>query len=65
MRNNKSNELDTMSVLQIIFIVLKLTNLINWSWWVVFIPFWVSMGVYAAALIIWEVYSRKHRRKKM
>lgn len=33
----------TLDVLQIIFIVLKLLNLIDWSWWIVFSPIWVAI----------------------
>lgn len=28
------------TVLGIVFVVLKLTNVINWSWWIVLLPFW-------------------------
>lgn len=47
------------SLLGIVFIVLKLTGVINWSWWWVLTPIWAPilfvMGVWAAyifALII-------------
>lgn len=31
-------------VIQIVFIILKLCKLIDWSWWLVLIPFWVALG---------------------
>ena len=34
-----------MDVVQIILIVLKLTRVIGWSWWVVLIPLWFGLGV--------------------
>lgn len=47
------------SLLGIVFIVLKLTGVINWSWWWVLTPIWAPilfvMGVWVAyifALII-------------
>lgn len=35
--------LEFLSTLTLIFIVLKLTNLISWSWWLVLLPlyFWL------------------------
>lgn len=33
-----------LGVLQIVFLVLKLTGLITWSWLVVLIPLWISLG---------------------
>lgn len=41
-----------LSVLQIIFIVLKLLKLITWSWWTVFIPTWIGLGIFIIYLII-------------
>lgn len=37
------------ALLTIVFITLKLTGYINWSWWWVLAPIW---GVFAAALVI-------------
>ena len=31
-----------LDVLLIVFIVLKLTNIIDWSWWWVLAPLWMS-----------------------
>ena len=38
--------------LQLIFIVLKLTNLINWSWWWVLSPTWISVAIIVAVILI-------------
>lgn len=35
----------TLSLLGIAFVVLKLTNCINWSWWWVLAPFWIPIAV--------------------
>lgn len=34
----------TLGVVQIVFIILKLVGVINWSWWAVLIPLWISIG---------------------
>lgn len=39
-------------VVQTVFIILKLCRLIDWSWWAVLTPFWVSIGFTAVQVII-------------
>jgi len=39
-------------VLLIVFIVLKLTGLINWSWLWVLSPFWIPFGLVLFGFII-------------
>ena len=33
-----------LGFLQLIFITLKLCRVIDWSWWLVLIPLWISLG---------------------
>jgi len=40
------------SMLTVLFIGLKLTGHIGWSWWWVLSPFWISIGVGLAILVI-------------
>ena len=54
---NKSGGLGITSVLLIIFIVLKLVGVINWSWWVVLIPLWINLAVIIICLAILGVAS--------
>lgn len=42
-----------LTVLGIVFIVLKLTNVITWSWWWVLSPFWIP---FAALLSLWIIF---------
>ena len=46
----------TLGLLGIVFIVLKLTGYIDWSWWWVTAPFWVPialiLGILAVLVII-------------
>ena len=39
-----------LTILQIVFIVLKLTNTIDWSWWAVFIPSFVGVTLIIIAI---------------
>ena len=34
-----------LDVVQIVLIVLKFCGLITWSWWAVFFPLWISLGI--------------------
>lgn len=40
------------SVLLLIFIVLKLTHVIHWSWWWVLSPLWIGFSVTLLVFII-------------
>lgn len=51
-RNSSSSSgIGILGVLQIVFLVLKLTGLITWSWAVVLIPLWISLGILVIFLI--------------
>lgn len=42
----------TLSLLGIAFVVLKLTHVIDWSWWWVTLPFWGILAVILVAAMI-------------
>ena len=44
------------SVLAIVFVVLKLTNNISWSWWWVLSPLWIPLGLIAILFVIVFVF---------
>lgn len=41
-----------VGLLTIAFIILKLCGVINWSWWWVLSPLWISAGLVIAVLLI-------------
>ena len=41
--SNSSNGLGVGTILFLIFMVLKLTNYIDWSWWWVTAPLWIPI----------------------
>ena len=45
----------TLETLLIVFIVLKLTDLINWSWVWVLAPFWIPACVAIVGVIIYLI----------
>ena len=48
----KSSGLGISAVLQIVFLVLKLTRLIDWSWWLVLVPLWTDIGFVLLYIIL-------------
>lgn len=49
--SNVTVSMNWMALLGIAFVVLKLCNIINWSWWWVTLPFWGGLVVVAILLI--------------
>lgn len=49
-RTKEQSGVDILGILQIIFVVLKLTGLIAWSWWLVLIPLFIKVFVFFIAL---------------
>lgn len=41
--------------LSLIFVVAKLLGHIGWSWWAVFIPSYIYLGIYLIAFVIYVV----------
>lgn len=50
--NGKSGGIGFTGVLQIILIVLKLCNVINWSWWWVLSPIWITLLLIVIVIIL-------------
>jgi hypothetical protein len=43
--NSSSNGIGLGTILFLIFLTLKLTNTIDWSWWWIFSPLWIPLLV--------------------
>lgn len=52
----------------VVFVVLKLVGVINWSWWWVLSPFWIAVAIYAIVVavivVLYKVDQRPARKKK-
>ena len=49
---NRSSGIGVFGLLGVAFVVLKLTNYIDWSWWYVTLPFWGGIVLAIFILII-------------
>lgn len=61
MKDNKVNytpSLTFLDALCIVFIVLKLTHVISWSWWVVLAPIWggILVGIIIVLILYFKGY---------
>lgn len=46
-KNSNSGGIGFLSLLAIVFITLKLTSVIDWSWWYVTMPLWGGIALFA------------------
>lgn len=51
----KSGGVGFSGLLTVLFIALKLTHVIDWSWWWVLAPAWISAGLLLVALLVTAV----------
>jgi hypothetical protein len=51
-QSNSSNGLGFGTILFLVFLVLKLTNYIDWSWWWVTAPLWIPIAIVGIVGII-------------
>lgn len=62
--SNSSNSMTFTGLLTIVFITLKLCNVINWSWWWVLSPIWGHiLIVIIVLLVIWLIATMQANRK--
>lgn len=52
-KSKSSGGIGFTGLLFIVFITLKLTGHINWSWWWVFSPFWIPLAIAAIAVFLY------------
>ena len=55
--NNYNSGFGLGDVLAIVFIILKLCKVINWSWIWVLSPLWISLIIYIILVIIIKIIS--------
>jgi hypothetical protein len=48
----KTNSIGISGILGVVFVTLKLTGYITWSWWWVTLPFWWGIAIAPLVLVI-------------
>ena len=52
MSSNKTTSVSLSTILLVVFVTLKLTGLIDWSWVWVLAPLWIPLGFLFITLIV-------------
>ena len=65
--NKVSSSIGITTILFVVFLVLKLTGVISWSWWWVTAPLWIPICfglIVAIILVIARIIIRKKKMRK-
>jgi MFS superfamily sulfate permease-like transporter len=63
MKNSSTSSISAVTLLTLVFVVLKLTHVIGWSWWCVLSPLWISAAIAVVFVIVWTIVAIIKRRK--
>lgn len=58
-QSSSSGGMSFLSVLGLIFIVLKLVGVIDWSWWLVLLPFYGGLAIGIILILIMIIFVRR------
>lgn len=50
--NNSSSGIGVFGLLGVLFVALKLMSVVNWSWWLVLLPFYGGIALFFLVLAI-------------
>lgn len=64
MSESKTGGIGFFGLLTIVFITLKLTDYIDWSWWWVLLPLWIPLAIIFAILVIMLVMGARVRQRR-
>jgi hypothetical protein len=57
MSESKTGGIGFFGLLTIVFITLKLTNYIDWSWWWVLSPLWIPFVVIVLVIVLLAIFT--------
>ena len=67
MSESKTGGIGFFGLLTIVFITLKLTNYIDWSWWWVLSPLWIPFAIIVLVILLLAMFTNGRltiRRRK-
>lgn len=50
--SQSNNNVSILGLLGVAFVVLKLTGIIGWSWWLVTMPLWLGFAIVLIAMVL-------------
>lgn len=63
-QNTTSSGIGLSGAVFIVFLVLKLTKVIDWSWWWVTAPLWMPIAVAIIGFAIWVAFEIRRSKKR-
>jgi hypothetical protein len=54
---NNSNSLSLSIIIFVVFLTLKLSNVVDWSWWWVLSPIWLPFAVVLGVIMIVSAFA--------
>ena len=51
-KESNTGGISALSLLGVVFVVLKLCHVIDWSWWWVLCPFWGGLAIVIIVLVV-------------
>ena len=60
---SSSGQVGFLGLLTVLFIGLKLTGYINWSWWWVTSPLWSPFVIFIVVGMVWLFFKKTFRKK--
>lgn len=61
MSDNSNNGYNILLTIQIVLLILKMFNLIDWSWWLVCIPIYISLSLTLFAILVILICRKRHK----
>lgn len=53
--NSSAGGMGLASVLTVVFVTLKLLDKIDWSWWWVLSPLWISLALFLVIILVFVI----------
>jgi len=62
----KGTGVSFLTILFLVFLVLKLMHVIAWSWWWIFSPIWIPIAIAViAVIVILAIFKKTHKNIKV
>lgn len=52
-----NSKFSVFPLLGVAFVVLKLLNVITWSWWLVTLPFWGGVALFVIGVLLYALFT--------
>ena len=61
-KDSKNTGRNFICFLTLVFVALKIYHIVDWSWWWVFAPIWLSIAYFIVLSVILGIVLKKHHK---